>query len=77
MTLYVSRVPVSECTKLRSLLDRYRDLLATAKDEMLRRGIMSQITSLEAKLRACSEEPEAPTPARALLQRARALTSCD
>jgi hypothetical protein len=33
------------------LLERYRDLLATAQDEMLRRGIIKQIESLEMKLR--------------------------
>ena len=45
---------------LQRLLDRYRDLLATAKDEMLRRGIEGQIASLEAKLRDCRDEGEEP-----------------
>lgn len=53
--------PSSECAKLQRLLDRYRDLLAGARDEMLRRGIMSQIESLEAKLRSCDEEERATT----------------
>jgi len=52
---------LDECAKLQRLLDRYRDLLATAKDELLRRGIMSQIESLEEKLRDCAgNEDEAP-----------------
>jgi hypothetical protein len=51
---------LDECAKLQRLLDRYRDLLATAKDELLRRGILSQIESLEEKLRDCVGNDEEP-----------------
>jgi hypothetical protein len=51
----------SECDQLQRLLHRYRDLLAQAQDELLRRGIERQIDSLEQKLRDCDEASE-PSP---------------
>jgi hypothetical protein len=60
-----------ECDKVQRLLDRYRDLLATAKDEMLRRGIMSQIDSLEQRLRDCSEDADPPALPRSAVARPR------
>jgi hypothetical protein len=65
LTLHHARDAKSECAKLQRLLDRYRDLLAYARDELLRRGIERQINSLEQKLRACDapgEQPPAPQP---------------
>ena len=50
----------SECAKLQRLLERYRDLLGQAKDELLRRGIERQIGSLEDKLRDCDDASEQP-----------------
>jgi hypothetical protein len=50
----------SECAKLQRLLERYRDLLGQAKDELLRRGIERQIGSLEDKLRDCPDASEQP-----------------
>ena len=63
MTLFDTGDGPSELEKLLRLLDRYRDLLAGAKDELLRRGIQSQIDSLENKLRA-RETEEPPRAAR-------------
>jgi hypothetical protein len=40
-----------EADRLLRLIGRYRDLLADAKDGLLRRGIEREIESLEAKLR--------------------------
>lgn len=66
MTLHDVPDARSECAKLQRLLDRYRDLLAHAKDEFLRRGIERQIGSLEQKLRECDEEAEQPASSSAL-----------
>ena len=68
MTVFAPASP-SERAKLRKLLDRYRDLLAGATDEMLQRGILSQIQSLESKLREYEEDALEP----ALLPRAAAI----
>ena len=44
-------VASSDAERLLRLLDRYRDLLSSASDDLLRRGITKQIESLEEKLR--------------------------